>query len=99
MALNEIERIVIVIMENRSFDHLCGYLSLASTPAPLAVEGLSEDPAWRAPLANMFGGEAYPLHRLAPAVQAIDDPDHTQKSIAMQIGTAPQGGLPGEMGG
>jgi phospholipase C len=31
MALNDIETIVIVIMENRSFDHLCGYLSLAST--------------------------------------------------------------------
>src|SRR5258708_5300198 len=99
MALSDIETIVIVIMENRSFDHLCGYLSLASTPAPLAVEGLSDDPAWRTPLANMFGGEAYPPHRLLPATQQIDDPDHTQKSIAMQIGTAPQGGAPAEMGG
>lgn len=99
MALSDIETIVIVIMENRSFDHLCGYLSLASTPSPLAVTGLSDDPAWRAPLANMFGGEAYELFRLPPASQQIDDPDHTQKSIAMQIGTAPQGGPPGEMGG
>ncbi|HEV2189592.1 MAG TPA: alkaline phosphatase family protein [Stellaceae bacterium] len=99
MALSDIETIVIVIMENRSFDHLCGYLSLASTPAPLAVEGLSDDAAWRAPLANMFGGEAYPLHRLAPAAQQIDDPDHTQKSIAVQIDTPPAGGPPGQMGG
>jgi phospholipase C len=99
MALNDIETIVIVIMENRSFDHLCGYLSLASTPAPLAVEGLSDNPAWRDPLANMFGGETYPLHRLAPAAQQIDDPDHTQKSIAMQIATPPQGGAPRQMGG
>jgi len=99
MPLQDIETIVIVIMENRSFDHLCGYLSLASTPAPLAVEGLSDDSAWRDPLANMFNGEAYPLHRLAPATEQIDDPDHTQKSIAMQIATPPQGGPPGQMGG
>jgi phospholipase C len=63
------------------------------------VEGLKDDPAWRAPLANMLGREAYPLHRLPPATQQIADPDHTRKSIAMQIDTAPQGGAPGEMGG
>lgn len=99
MPLQDIETIVIVIMENRSFDHLCGYLSLASTPTPLAVQGLSDDPAWRAPLANMFNGEAYPIHRLGPETQLIDDPDHTQKSIAMQIAVAPQGGAPAGMGG
>jgi phospholipase C len=99
MPLADIETIVIVIMENRSFDHLCGYLSLASTPSPLPVEGLSDDPTWRGPLANMFGAIAYPLHPLGPATQEIADPDHTQKSIAMQIGTPPEGGAPREMGG
>jgi phospholipase C len=99
MPLNDIETIVVVVMENRSFDHLCGYLSLASTPSPLSVKGLRDDPAWRAPLANMFGGESYPIHRLAPATQQIDDPDHTQKSIAMQIATPPGGGAPRQMGG
>jgi phospholipase C len=99
MPLADIETVVIVIMENRSFDHLCGYLSLAGTPSPLPVEGLRADDAWREPLANMFGGEPYGLHRLGPATQEIDDPDHTQKSIAMQIGTPPEGGAPREMGG
>ena len=100
MPLADIETIVIVIMENRSFDHLCGYLSLPGTAAPpLAVEGLRGNAAWRDRLANMYGGEAYPLHRLGPETRTIDDPDHTQKSIAMQIGTAPAGGAPGEMGG
>jgi len=47
----------------------------------------------------MLGAEPYPLHRLTPATQRIDDPDHTQKSIAMQIATAPAGGAPREMGG
>ena len=36
MALSDIETIVIVIMENRSFDHLLGYLSLDGR---LPVEG------------------------------------------------------------
>ena len=100
MALSDIETIVIVIMENRSFDHLCGYLSLPSTtPSPMAVEGLRDDPAWLTPLTNSFGGEPYPLHRLPPATQEIDDPDHTQKSIAMQIGPGPVAGASGIMGG
>jgi phospholipase C len=102
MPLADIETIVIVIMENRSFDHLCGYLSLpavAGGPPPLPVEGLRGDAAWRDPCANMFNGEAIPIHRLGPEIQTIDDPDHTQKSIAMQIDTAPQGGAPREMGG
>jgi phospholipase C len=99
MPLNDIETIVVVIMENRSFDHLCGYLSLASTPSPLPVEGLRDDLAWSGPLANVFNGEAYPIHRLGPDIQTIDDPDHTQKSIAMQVGTPPAGGPPLEMGG
>jgi phospholipase C len=99
MALQDIQTIVIVIMDNRSFDHLCGYLSLASTPSPLAVEGLQDDAAWRDPLANIFNGEAYPLRRLGPETQHIDDPDHTQKSIAMQIAVAPQGAAPAGMGG
>ena len=99
MSLADIETIAIVIMENRSFDHLCGYLSLASTPSPLPVDGLRDDAAWRDARANIFNGEAYPIHRLGPQTQNIDDPDHTQKSIVMQIETAPAGGAPREMGG
>ena len=101
MPLSDIETIVIVIMENRSFDHLCGYLSLPAGDGapPLAVEGLRADAAWRDPFVNLFEGAPYPLHRLGPETQIIDDPDHTQKSIAMQITTAPASGPPGQMGG
>jgi len=45
MGLKDIDTIVIAIMENRSFDHMMGYLSLEGT---LAVEGLKIDPAWQA---------------------------------------------------
>jgi len=37
MALSDIETIVIVIMENRSFDHMQGYLSLDGI---MDIEGL-----------------------------------------------------------
>src|SRR5581483_7889867 len=36
MALSDIETIVIVIMENRSFDHMLGYLSLDDANPPIA---------------------------------------------------------------
>lgn len=44
MALTDIETIVIVIMENRSFDHMQGYLSLEGV---MNVDGLSADSAWQ----------------------------------------------------
>jgi phospholipase C len=99
MPLADIETIVVVILENRSFDHAVGYLSLAGTPAPLSVEGLKDDPLWRDPLANILAGTLYPLQRLAPAVQAIDDPAHDHNSIRVQIETPPAGGAPNRMGG
>jgi len=43
MALSDIETIVIVILENRSFDHALGYLSLAGADPAMPVEGLQDD--------------------------------------------------------
>jgi phospholipase C len=99
MPLADIETIVIVILENRSFDHLCGYLSLPSTLAPLAVEGLQDDSLWRDPLANIQAGHVYPIHRIGPQLQQIDDPTHDHNSIRVQIDTPPAGGAPNHMGG
>jgi phospholipase C len=99
MPLSDIETIIVVIMENRSFDHVAGYLSLAGTPSPLPVEGLRDDPLWRDPRANEWDGTVYPLHRLGPEIQAIDDPTHDHNSIRVQIDQAPVGGAPNRMGG
>ena len=49
--LDGIDTFVIVILENRSFDHLLGYLNLPG-PGRLAVEGVQDDPAWLAQCAN-----------------------------------------------
>jgi phospholipase C len=98
MALADIDTIVIAIMENRSFDHMLGYLSLDETPGRMAVDGLKSDPAWQASFANKHGGKSHKVKRLAPA-QRVDDPPHGLESIAMQIERPPAGPGPAKMGG
>jgi phospholipase C len=99
MALKDIETIVIVILENRSFDHMLGYLSLAGANPPMAIEGLSDDPAWVARYANAYQGNPFPIHRLGPSTQKVDDPPHDHGTIALQINTPPHPGSPDRMGG
>jgi len=101
MALSDIETIVIVIMENRSFDHMLGYLSLDDANPPIAgLEGLKSDPAWQAARANPWsGGPPVALNRLDPGVQKLDDPPHEHDTIAIQIETPTAPGVPGGMGG
>jgi phospholipase C len=99
VALSDIEIIVIVILENRSFDHMLGYLSLASANPPMPVEGLRDDPAWMDARANSYGGALFPLHRIGAGVQTIDDPPHEQKTIDTQIKTPPRAGSALSMGG
>lgn len=96
MALADIDTILIVIMENRSFDHMLGYLSLDSI---MGVDGLQPDAAWQARYANLYSGKTYPLHVIAPNAPPCSDPRHDQKSIALQISKAPQGPGLSQMGG
>ncbi len=98
MPLADIETFVIVMMENRSFDHAVGYLSLANPRGTLPVDGLRDDPAWRARWVNAAAGQSYPLRALAPALQLIDDPPHEAVTIHRQI-TSPTGGGEAAMGG
>jgi phospholipase C len=96
MALEDIDTIVVVIMENRSFDHMLGYLSLPG-PNQTPVEGLQADDAWLDAHANLFKGVPYRSTRLDPSVQKIVDPSHNWDAIERQIDVLAQGG--GPMGG
>ena len=96
MALGDIDTIIVVIMENRSFDHVLGYLSLPHA-GQMSVAGLQSDAAWLRAHANLHDGKVYPSARLDPAVQTIVDPPHNFDVIGTQISTPAQGG--GEMGG
>jgi phospholipase C len=94
MALSNINTIVVAIMENRSFDHMMGYLSINET---LAVEGLRNDPAWMATWENEYKGRYFPLFEIDPKLPPCLDPWHDHKSIALQI-SKPAVGRP-NMGG
>ncbi|HJU20344.1 MAG TPA: alkaline phosphatase family protein [Stellaceae bacterium] len=77
--LDLIDTVVVVILENRSFDHMLGYLSLAG-PEPIPVDGLHGDPEWLQRHAN--SGVA----PFAFSVERIDDPPHDAAAVAVQLG-------------
>ena len=94
MPLSDIETIVFVMLENRSFDHALGYLSTSAGAPPLAlpVDGVRDDPAWLAAHANPFDGRRFEPHALTSTVQLITDPPHGHAAIAQQLGAPAQDG-------
>jgi phospholipase C len=95
--LSLIDTVVIVIMENRSFDHTLGYLSLDG-PSQIAVEGFRSAPGWQSARANQFNGATYSLHRVGADYQ-ISDPQHNRVSIRTQIELPPADHHLSRMGG
>jgi phospholipase C len=94
-GLNDIKTVVIVLMENRSFDHMLGYLSLP--PYDRAdVEGQSTDPAWLAKFANSDGGQLFQAfhnddpYYLPPGF----DPPHQRDDVANHLGSLSNGLFP-----
>lgn len=85
--LATIEHIVVVMMENRSFDHMLGYLNLppwnANRPA---VDGVSLDPAWIQRFTNFYEIRSFAPHDFTD--RQIDDPPHDRPTIAAQLGTS-----------
>jgi phospholipase C len=75
--LGKVDHIVVLMLENRSFDHMLGYLSL---------EGGREDvDGLRTKFVNEHNGRRYPIHHLDSTAIA-DDPDHSASSVDLQIG-------------
>lgn len=96
-ALDAVRTVVIVMLENRSFDHMLGYLSLLEPK--MAVDGLVPAPEnnsdYRQPLAkllndaylNVSSGDGelhYPFH-MADNPLTIDLP-HDRHSVETQLG-------------
>jgi phospholipase C len=78
--LAKIEHIVVLMLENRSFDHMLGYLSLECGRND--VEGLKPG------MTNEAAGTQYPVVHL-PQTHIPDprwDPDHSGKATDLQIG-------------
>ena len=74
--LSKIEHVVVLMLENRSFDHLFGYLSLEGQRSD--VDGLA------AGMANSFRGTSFPVHHLRETVFE-EDPGHSHGSVLEQL--------------
>ena len=75
--LEKVDHVVVLMQENRSFDHMLGYLSLEGRRQD--IDGLHDG------LANEHRAVSYPIHHLASTVVA-EDPSHTAASVDLQIG-------------
>jgi phospholipase C len=88
-ALEQIEHIFILMMENRSFDHMLGYLD-ASNPKIMGIANASA-----AGYANLLpNGTPYPPQtRVDPTV--LEDPLHERDAVALQMAPANQPAMTG----
>ncbi len=76
--LKKIDHIVVLMLENRSFDHMLGYLTLESGRAD--IDGLKTD------MSNTHNGTRYRVNHLTRRVLTKEeDPAHGGSSIAAQI--------------
>jgi phospholipase C len=76
--LNKIEHIVVLMLENRSFDQMLGYLKLEGIRADL--DGLTPG------LSNTHQGRSFPIHHYKSTVLNDDqDPSHSPDSVIEQL--------------
>ncbi len=84
--LEQVEHVVVVMLENRSFDHMLGYLSL---PPELGGRGRAAVDGLTGPGANVnsFAGTDYPIHHLTQTAfrGEAEDPDHSGRSVDEQL--------------
>src|SRR5882757_2315594 len=91
---SQIKRIVVVMMENRSFDTLLGYMSRDEF-GNKGVDGLKNDATWNDKIASVYNGTPYlPWHADDPFSLMPGDPPHERAPIATQLGTPANGVFP-----
>jgi phospholipase C len=97
-ALQKVKHIVVLMMENRSFDHMLGYLKNDGMPE---VNGLNGDEfnlgpdGTKVPL-KAFDADAHEVQRPGEALQKKLDPDHSKAQVAKQLGTPKNGQTPND---
>ncbi len=96
--LDQIDTVVIVILENRTFDHMLGYLSHPQFGNRKNVNGQQKDPAWLARFTNEAGGQKQaPFH--TSRLYFADDPKHERDNFRIQFGADFKPGVPYPMNG
>src|SRR5215212_5156772 len=89
--LRRIDHIVVVMMENRSFDHMLGYLSL---PHPDGTAGRTDIDGLRGPEQdrNHFNGKDYPIAPMGDrGLTKLQDPCHSGWCVGEQMANAMSG--------
>jgi len=83
--LSQIETIIVVLMENRSFDHMLGYLSHPQYGNRPKVEGQRSDAGWLSKFTNEHNGERQaPFH--TDRLDLNGDPPHERLNVRDQLG-------------
>ncbi|HEY2654450.1 MAG TPA: alkaline phosphatase family protein [Solirubrobacteraceae bacterium] len=84
--LQSVDHIVVLMLENRSFDHMLGYLSL---PAAVGGAGRSDIDGLKGPEENVnhCDGSSYAIHHLDRTRLSgeTEDPDHSANSVDEQV--------------
>jgi len=88
--LEKVEHVVVLMLENRSFDHMLGYLSLNGGRPD--IDGL------RPEFANEYQGRIYPVHHLDTTTVDVD-PDHSASAVDVQIADGTMGGFAASLAG
>src|ERR1700682_4236767 len=83
-ALDRIRTIVIVMMENRSFDHLLGHLSLPQYGGRTDLDGLV-DPEHNQDYANFLDNQVYRPFAMTADNQLDHDLPHDRSSVQVQL--------------
>jgi phospholipase C len=97
--LRELKHIVVVMMENRSFDHMLGYLKLEGMDDVDGLTGTESnvDKDGNEIRVHAFDTEANNVLREGEALEKRLDPDHSPDGVQMQLGVGygdkPNGGF------
>ena len=87
-ALGQIEHIVVLMMENRSYDHMLGYLTLSGRRPELnglqpAMANGYQDRSGKFP---QYDGKSFPVHELLDTrMKKSQDPPHGGSSVDKQL--------------
>jgi phospholipase C len=87
--LRTLQHVVVVMMENRSFDHMLGYLLREGMTELDGLTGaeLNLDRAHRPIRVHAFDADASKVQRPGEALQKKLDPDHSPKGVGLQVGS------------
>jgi phospholipase C len=97
--LFQVKHLVVVMMENRSFDHMLGYLRQEGMPG---VEGLTGNEFNVAPdgskiAVTRFDADGTTVQKPGEALSKRLDPDHSKNGVQVQLGngygSSPNGGF------